>query len=315
MLLEYLGPETGQMLSDTFHLHREDKAQRQRLFRGISRILLSLARIPQSRIGSFEFHSSGVITLTNRPLSCSVMILENDGVARTIPRNVTFSCTDAFVSDMLTFHDQRFLSQPNAVYSEDDCRGQMAVKTLLRVLSHVHIDRELRNGPFFLQLTDFHASNILVDKDWNVTGLIDLEWICALPAEMLDVPYWLTGCAVDEIKDEKFDQFDEVRQEFMNVFEEEEQTTQRKIQHRITLSETMQNMWESKGVWFWHCISSVNAMYFLLEAHLYPPSLFSLEAESFLSRFWCRDSDQVVRQKMADKQSYDDELRQLFQDQ
>ncbi|KAG7146782.1 hypothetical protein HYQ46_004410 [Verticillium longisporum] len=58
------------------------------------------------------------------------------------------------------------------------------------------------------QLTDFHASNILVDKLWNVTGLIDLEWICALPLEMLDVPYWLTGCAIDQIKGEKLEHFD-----------------------------------------------------------------------------------------------------------
>lgn len=81
-----------------------------------------------------------------------MMILENDDAVRTIQKDDTFSCTDAFVSDMLTFHDHRFLSQPNAVYSEGDCRGQMAVKTLLRVLSHVYTKRELRDGPFLLQL-------------------------------------------------------------------------------------------------------------------------------------------------------------------
>ncbi|CRK10016.1 hypothetical protein BN1723_009123 [Verticillium longisporum] len=46
MVLEYLGHETGQPLSDTFDTYRENGTQRQRLFRGISRILLSLARIP-----------------------------------------------------------------------------------------------------------------------------------------------------------------------------------------------------------------------------------------------------------------------------
>ena len=312
MVLEYLGPETGQMLSDTFDTYREDEGQRQRLFRGISRILLSLARIPQAQIGSFQFNDNGIVTLTNRPLSCSMMILENDGATRTIQKNDTFSCTDAFISETLTFHDHRFLTQPNAVYSEDDCRGQMAVKTLLRVLSHVHIKRELRNGPFLLQLTDFHASNILVDKQWNVTGLIDLEWICALPTEMLEVPYWLTGCAIDQIKGEKLDHFHKVRQEFMRVFEDEEQATKAKAGHNITLSEVMQDVWESKGVWFWHCVSSVNAMYFLLETHLYPPKSLSLDAERFVSRFWCRNSEDVVRKKLADKQAYDDEVRNLF---
>lgn len=240
------------------------------------------------------------------------MILENDGALRTMQKNDTYSCTDAFVSDTLTFHDHRFLSQPNAVYSDNDCRGQMAVKVLLRVLSHDYIKRELRDGPFLLQLTDFHASNILVDEQWNVTGLIYLEWICALPPEMLEVPYWLTGCAIDQIKGEKLDRFAQVRREFMREFKEEEQAT--KAKHSITLSNVMQDMWESKGVWFWHCVSSVNAMYFLLGTHLYPPKSLSLEAERFVSRFWCRDSEDVVRKKVADKEAYDDELRSLFRE-
>lgn len=312
MILEHLGPETGRMLSNTFATHKEDEAHRQRLFRGMSRILLSLARIPQAQIGSFQFHGNGVVTLSNRPLCCATMIAENDGATRIQQRNDTYTCTEAFVSDTITFHDHRFLSQPNAVYSENDCRAQMAVKTLLRVLSHNHIKRELRNGPFILQLTDFHASNILVDSEWNVTGLIDLEWICALPAEMLDVPYWLTGHAVDHIKEEKLEPFDRVRREFMRVFEEEEQDLKTKARHTITLSKVMHDMWESKGVWFWICLSSVNAMYFVLETHLIPPGSLPLKAEAVLSRFWCRDSEDIVRKKMAEKEAYNDELRKLF---
>lgn len=312
MVLEYLGPEVGQMLADSFDANREDEARRQTLFRGMSRILLSLARIPQAQIGSFQFHNNGTITLTNRPLSCSMMILENDDAKRTIQKNTTFKCTDSFVSEMLTFHDHRFLSQPNAVYSESDCRGQMAVKALLRILSPFYIKRELRNGPFLLQLTDFHASNILVDKDWNITALLDLEWICALPAEMLDVPYWLTGCAIDQIKGENLDQFARVQREFMRIFKEEEQAAQSKAKHGVNLSQVMQDTCDSKGVWFWHCLSSVNAMYFLLETHLYPPNFLSIEAETFLSRFWCRDSEEVVQKKVADKQAYDDQVRSMF---
>ncbi|KAI1159765.1 hypothetical protein F5B18DRAFT_664322 [Nemania serpens] len=312
VVLEYLGPETGQMLSDTLNLHREDEARRQRLFRGMSRIIISLARVPQAHIGSFQFNDSGTVTLSNRPLSCSMMIAENDGAARTLPRNSTINCTDAFVSDMLTFHDHRFLSQPNAVYDESDCRTQMAVKALLRVVSHNYIKRELRNGPFLLQHTDFHASNILVDKEWNVTGLVDLEWICALPAEMLAVPYWLTGCAIDGIEGEKLAEFDRTRRAFMRIFEEEERAAKAKASHDVHLSKIMHDMWDSKGVWFWYCLSSVNAMYFLLETHLLPPKSLSLEAEGIVSRFWSMDSEDVVRTKLADKKAYDDELRGLF---
>ncbi|KAF2245173.1 hypothetical protein BU26DRAFT_522282 [Trematosphaeria pertusa] len=310
MLLENIGSETGEMLSATWEKHKSDPSRRQRLFVGMSRIMLSLARVPQPQIGSFRFNHDGTITLTNRPLSCSVAILENDGATRTIQKDNTYTCTEAFVSEMLTFHDHRFLSQPNAVYSADDCRGQMAVKTLLRALSHRFIRREYRNGPFVLQLTDFNASNIFVDQEWNVTCWIDLEWICALPAEMLDVPYWLTGCSIDEICDERYSEFKKVREEFMYILKEEERMAI--VEHNVPISTVMQDMWESRGVWFWHCLSSVDAMYVLLELHLCPSGSLPVDIEKALSDFWCRNSDEIVQKKLADKKRYDGELKRLF---
>ncbi|KAL2258090.1 hypothetical protein VTK26DRAFT_8735 [Humicola hyalothermophila] len=164
-----------------------------------------------------------------------------------MPSSDTYKCTDAFVTDMITFHDRRFLSQPNAVNSETDCRGQMAVKTLLRVFSHRYIKQEYRYGPFPLQLTDLHASSIFVDGDWNVTCLIDLEWLCALPRDMLSVPYWLTGNSIDEIQGDRYDEFDSVRREFMQVLQEEERTMAANRGLTFTVSEIMQEMWDSKG--------------------------------------------------------------------
>ena len=303
------------MLSQAPKTDRENELYRGRLFRGLSQIILSLARIPHARIGSFQFHNNGTITLTNRPLSSDMMISENQGAPRVIEKNNTFSCTDAFVSDMITFHDHRFLNEPNAVNDEGDCRGQMAVKVLLRVLQHRHFKRELRDGPFLLQLTDLHQSNILVDEEGNVTGLIDLEWICTRPSEMIQVPYWITDCgAIDDLEDDKLDQFEQRRREFMRVFEEEEQAMKPKTRHDITLSKVMQDMWESKGAWFWLCLSSVNAMYLLLERHLCPPGTLSIQAERILSMFWSSGSEDIVRKKLADKQAYDDELRKLFRE-
>jgi hypothetical protein len=175
LLLEYLGPEVGRTLTETFNIDQGNEDQRSRLFTGISRILLSLARVPQPRIGSFRFNQDGTVELANRPLSCSMMMLENDDASRTIQKDETFSCTDVYASEIISFHDNRFLSQPNAVYNEQDCHGQLAVKTLLRVYSHQFIKRDHRNGPFTLQLSDFHASNVMVDENWNVTALLDLE--------------------------------------------------------------------------------------------------------------------------------------------
>lgn len=54
MLLEYIGPDTGRVLSDTWDTSREDPGRRQKLYRSMARIILSLARISQPRIGSFQ---------------------------------------------------------------------------------------------------------------------------------------------------------------------------------------------------------------------------------------------------------------------
>jgi len=309
MLLEYLGPETGRMLFDTFDSQRGDLEERRRLFKGMCRIMLSLAKIPQARIGSFCFHDDGTITLTNRSLCCSTVIIENDTGARSMQRDDTYTCTDAYVADMLALHDQRFLKQPNAVNDEEDCHFQMAIKILLRVYSRSFIQKRFRQWPFLLQLTDLHASNLLVDQDWNVTGLIDLEWICALPLEMYEVPYWLTGCAIDGLKGEGLVQFNQVRQEFLRIFEEEEQSNPA---HAFSLTRIMEETWDSGGVWFWYCLSSVNAMYFLLEAYILPAWSLSAEAEKIISKFWSRDSEADVKAKLEDRKAYDEELRELF---
>ncbi|KAK3361599.1 hypothetical protein B0T24DRAFT_652807 [Lasiosphaeria ovina] len=311
VLLEYIDPESGQqMLSNTWDKYRGDAVRRERLFRGMTKIMLSLARLPQLQIGAFQFASDGTISLRNRPLNCTIVLAENDGAPRTMQRDDTFKCTDAFVSGMLTFHDRRFLGQPNAIYSANDCRSQIAVKTLLRVFSHRYIRPDHRHGPFILQLTDLHASNIFVDHDWNITCLLDLEWLCALPLEMLCVPYWLTGCSLDEIQDERYGEFDKIRQEFMRSFREQEQETT--PEHGIAISQLMQDMWASKGVWFWHCLSSINAMYFVLETHLSPKGYLSADTEKAVSQFWCENAEEVVQKKLVDREEYDAELKRIF---
>ncbi|KAM4064891.1 aminoglycoside phosphotransferase [Hirsutella rhossiliensis] len=312
MFIEHIGPEVGQMLSNTWGSAQNDDDRRQRLFRGMARIMLSLARVPHLQIGSFRFDPDGSVVLGNRPLTCSMIILENDGALRTMQQSQTYRSTEAFVADMLTLHDDYFLAKPNAVLDDADCHGQMAVQVILRALSHHFIRRDQRNGPFLLQPTDLHASNIFVDADWNVTCLVDLEWICALPAEMLAVPYWITGCGIDEIEGDRLDEFDKARQEFLHILEQEERSTS--AEHGLSLSKIMQEMWDSNGVWFWFCIESVNASLCVVAQHICPRFSMHLssDVETTISSFWSQDSAQIVEKKRADLETYEKELRQFF---
>ena len=105
----------------------------------MARLILSLARVPQPRIGSFEFHNNGTITLTNRLLPCSIIILENNSAPRIISRNETYTSTEPFITDILIFYNDFFLSNPRAISSIGDYLRQIASKALLRAISHRYI--------------------------------------------------------------------------------------------------------------------------------------------------------------------------------
>lgn len=175
MLLEYIGPDVGQMLSRTWNDYHNDPLHKRNLSQSISRIILSLAHIPQACIRSFQFVESGVITLTNRPLTSSIITLENEGAERTIQSNQVYHSTEDFVVDTHQLHDNAFISNPNATYNDDKCYSHIAARASLRAISHHYIQREQRNGPYFLQFTDLTRSNIFINDDWNITCLLNLK--------------------------------------------------------------------------------------------------------------------------------------------
>jgi hypothetical protein len=104
--------------------------------------MLSLARVPLPRIGSFRFLDDGTIALSNRPFDCTMMIFENNGTPRIIPNDRTYSTTGCYVTDLFRLHDQRFLSYPNVIYDERDCRSVMAAWVLARSLVYRYIRPE-----------------------------------------------------------------------------------------------------------------------------------------------------------------------------
>ncbi|CZT13271.1 hypothetical protein WAI453_005405 [Rhynchosporium graminicola] len=313
MLLENVRTEDSHTLASNWERHQEDPIRRYNLSRSIARIMLSLARFPQSKIGSFQFHPNGTVTLTNRPLICTAMIHENEGAPMSMQRETTYTSTEPFVADMFHFHDKRFSGHPNVIDDAEDCREEMAIRLLNRMVAHHYIRQDHRNGPYFLQLNDFHASNVFVDSDWNITSLIDLEWICALPVELLEVPYWLSGCEIDEPRKERWEDFNVVRKEFLKIFEAEACVV--RAEHGISLAKIMRESWESGGVWFWHGITSQNAMTLLFKQHIQPRFLGKSLAgseEEMLSSFWSEDSGKVVQRKVEELEKYKGEVESLF---
>lgn len=168
LVMDYIGNSDVQMLSETWDEHRHQQDKRTNLFKGLSRIMLSLSRVPLPRIGSWTLDSNGALRLSNRPLTLRLHQLENSGISTNISRSLTYSVADAYYLDLLSCHDSRIRNQPNSVSDADDGRAQIARLTTMKALLPHLSKREHREGPFFYRLTDLHPSNIFVGSQWNV---------------------------------------------------------------------------------------------------------------------------------------------------
>ena len=128
---------------------------------------------------------------------------------------------------------------------------------------------------------------------------------------MLSVPYWLTGCAIDGITDEKLREFEMVHREFMDIFEEEE--VKIKPTSPPVITTIIHDGWKSGAVWFWHSITSVNAAWSLFDDHISPRFLpLSADSEKIISQYWCQGSPLVAGRKVAEREEYVKQLQVLF---
>ncbi|KAI9842964.1 MAG: hypothetical protein M1837_006701 [Sclerophora amabilis] len=220
LLTDFIEAHEGRMLTRTWEEPRHDKRLRANLFKVISRTILSLGRVPLPLVGSFTIDDCGFLSLTNRPLTLELHQLENEGSTIDIQRNLTYTITEFYVIDLLHCHRTRSNLQPNAIHDEFDGLYEAGAMTAMQMVSsHRIFKQRLRHGSLALTSTELHHSNILVDKDWHITGLVGLEWACARPIEMQHPPYWLATHSIDNMD---VDAYEQPHQEFMITFEEEE---------------------------------------------------------------------------------------------
>ncbi|EPE04364.1 phosphotransferase enzyme family protein [Ophiostoma piceae UAMH 11346] len=307
-------------------------AKMRNLFRGVSRIILALARVPQPRIGAFRFNSrDGTIALDNRPITCDTFILESrmsDAAPPRLPQT-TYNSVDRFFSSLATFHDEQFQADPNATLSENDCRRQMGTRAFLRSVAHQFINESRTHGPFALYMSDKNAANMIVDRDWNVKAIYDLEWIISGPVDLPHLPSWLTWDAVDDIAndgvehDGKYAEYDEARKAFMEVFREEEGVADCAALEAAlasagststTLSDVMDETWTSKRIWFYKSIMSIDAMVQIAEAQIIPAFYGSTELPyEQVHRTWAPQADDIVKRKMDDLATYRAQVAAMFE--
>lgn len=300
---------------------QHDKQRRATFFRDLSRIILSLARVPFPRIGSLVLDHRGVVQLGNRPLNFRLQQLENKSVPTNINRDTTYSSTEVYYSSLLSCHDNRILHQANSILSLSDGETQFAVLAAMRALLPHYATRRFRDGPFYFSLIDVHPNNVFVDANWRIKSLIDLEWACVRPVEMLLAPVWVTGKRVDQLSPgEHLHAYHGILEEFFDAFDQE-QTAFPPISHSDILltSDMMRKGFETGQFWFFHALDNPKVACNLFFQHILPLFADSVSGNSVtrfkgcFAQFWKRDSKKIVEKKLKDRKLYEKKLENMFE--
>ncbi|KAJ5107012.1 hypothetical protein N7456_003687 [Penicillium angulare] len=321
LLLECI--QNGQMLSTTWQERHRNPTYRQTFFRDLAKIMLSLTSVPLPRIGSFQIDEKGILRLTNRPLTSEIHNLENENVPSEIPRDFTYCTVDSYVMDLLRVHSNRVRHQPNAINNIPDCQYQVTTLAAMQTIIPSMFARKFCRGPFAFSLTDLHQSNIFVDDNWNITSLIDLEWACPRPVELLRTPTWLTNEACDQLAlEENAEIYDEVRMEYLSIMAEEENkislSCESKNRAGPKLSEILEENWQSGTFWYSLALDSPTGIFWIFHRQLKPR--FTKGFENFnddglqeaLCCFWSKDLVRISIDKMKHREQYDSQLKELF---
>jgi hypothetical protein len=312
VLIEYIDTSRGKMLSDTWQEGRNNIKLRTNLFHSLSRVMVALTHIPLPRIGSFILDDKGYLKLSNRPLTLQLQLLENECIPVDIPRDVTHSTVGSYISDIISLHESRFRHQPNAVRSYKDGMYQTCALMVMKSVWPCFFRRDFARGPFFLTLNDLHPSNILVDSDWNISYLIDLEWACSRPVEMIQPPYWLSGQSVDMVE---LQEYEDLHKEFINALEEEEAASE--IHRSVHLHPILQQGLEKGTFWCSLALDTPSALFKIFYDYIQPHfSKTHIDEESFwliTMPYWTFDTHDFIEQKLKDKEEYDMNLREAFE--
>lgn len=214
--------------------------------------------------------------------------------------------------DKLRFQEQRLIHQSNSILSINDGTHQLAALVGMRALLPRFFTNQSDSGPFVLTLPDLHKSNIFVDDDWNVTGVIDLEFAPVVPQEMVTVPAWLTDRGVDELEGENLEQFRDRYTEFVHVLEIEEKA----VSQNNSMSQRLRRDLGTGKFWYVLALSTINAFPSIFAQHLMPrffPQEFRLHIEGVsLSRLWGEDVDDFISRKLKDNEDYKGAIHDIF---
>lgn len=168
------------------------------LYGQMANILLQLSQLRFPRIGSIVGEKGeSADSIGGRPLIANM----NDIVVHTsAPTNMlpaqTYASSDEWYKAFADMHMKQLLFQHNdAVEDEEDARDKYVARQLFRNLA---TEKRFTTGSlggdadFRLFSEDLRPTNVLLDEDLRIVGVIDWEFAYAAPAQFsFDPPWWL----------------------------------------------------------------------------------------------------------------------------
>jgi len=158
-------------------------------------VLLRLSQPSFDQIGSIGEDGDGRWSITDRPMTFNMNELVSLGnfPPAKLP-STTFTTSSSYFAALADVNLIHLSTQRNdAIDSAEDCRRKYVARHLFRKLAregHLSSAPSLDPKPFRLFCDDLRPSNVLIDAECRIVGVIDWEFSYAAPAEFTYSPPW-----------------------------------------------------------------------------------------------------------------------------
>lgn len=238
-----------------------EEPQLEMLYKQMAGVLLQLSTCSFPRIGSLSQVDDFEWQVTRRPLSMNMNELVRLGglpKSKLPDINTTFFTSSSYLEALASLNIEHLFHQRNdSVESADDCRRKFVARLLFRKLAK---DKRLtnpsfENGPFKLWCDDFRPANVLLNKDMQITGVVDWEFTYAAPAEFSHAPPWWLLIEKPELWPKGIEDWTRVFDERLKTFPktmkdcEDQAIQQGRLRDEQRLSGLMHESWHSGDFW------------------------------------------------------------------
>lgn len=226
------------------------------VYRQIANFMLQLYGHDFSRIGAISEDPNGTKSwsVTGRPLTYNMNeLVTSTGYPIDSFHTRPFTSTSEYFRNLADVHLIHLETQRNVTANPEDARRHYTARHLFTRLAAGHYTHE--NGPFKLFCDDLRPANILVDKNLQITAVLDLEFTNAMPPQFAyDPPWWLLLVGAEMWLERGNAMEDFVRlyaprmEQFLRAMEQAE--AGRKEDGAPCLSSLMRDSWNSGQFWF-----------------------------------------------------------------